>query len=127
LPLGSARADKGVIAANNSKCFVIGTPSGFVLVDGWVNAPQGTAVIGNFNTYGSTKIFDTNGNDVSGYIYIEEWGLSKSRLLENGRTNVLFNAAQRRDEHHYPQTAKCLLLIQSGRIPVILVPIGKSE
>jgi|ERR1700686_2457082 hypothetical protein len=82
LSLSSARADKGVIAANNSKCFVIGTPSGFVLVDGWVNAPQGTAVIGNFNTYGSTKIFDTNGNDVSGYIYIEEWGLSKSRLLE---------------------------------------------
>jgi hypothetical protein len=78
----SAHADKGVIALVNSKCFVIDTPLGYVLVDGWVNVPKGTAVIGNFNTYGSIKIFDTNGNDVSGYIYIEDWGLSKTSVLE---------------------------------------------
>lgn len=77
-----AYADKGVIALVNSKCFVIDTLMGYVLVDGWVNVPKGTVVIGNFNTYGSVKIFDTNGNDVSGYIYIEDWGLSKSRVLE---------------------------------------------
>jgi hypothetical protein len=78
----SAHADKGVIALASSKCFVIDTPTGYVLVDGWANVPKGTVVIGNFNTYGSVKIFDTNGNDVSGYIYIEDWGLSKSSVLE---------------------------------------------
>ena len=78
---GPAHADKGVIALANGKCFVIDTQSGYVLVDGWVNVPKGTVVIGNFNTYGPVKIFDTNGNDVSGYIYIEEWGLSKSNVL----------------------------------------------
>lgn len=77
-----AHADKGVIALVNNKCFVIDTPTGYVLVDGWVNAPKGTKVIGSFNTYGSIKIFDTNGNDVTGYIYIEDWGLSKSSVLE---------------------------------------------
>lgn len=81
-----AHADKGVIALTNSKCFVIDTPLGYVLVDGWVNAPKGTVVIGNFNTYGSVKIFDTNGNDVSGYIYIEDWGLSKSSVLAKWAT-----------------------------------------
>lgn len=79
---GPAHADKGVIALVNSKCFVIDTPSGYVLVDGWVNVPKGTVVIGSFNTYGPIKIFDTNGNDVSGYIYIEDRGLSKSSVLE---------------------------------------------
>lgn len=79
---GSAYADSGVIALANGKCFVIDTPMGYVLVDGWVNVPKGTVVIGNFNTFGSVQIFDTNGNDVSGYIYIEDWGLSKSAVLE---------------------------------------------
>lgn len=79
---GPAYADRGVIALANSKCFVIDTPMGYVLVDGWVNVPKGTVVIGNFNTFGSVQIFDTNGNDVSGYIYIEDWGLSKSTVLE---------------------------------------------
>lgn len=79
---GIAHADKGVIALANGKCFVIDTPSGYVLVDGWVNVPKGTVVIGSFNTFGSVKIFDTNGNDVSGYIYIEDWGLSKSSVQE---------------------------------------------
>lgn len=63
-----ARAGRGVIALINSKCFVIDTPTGYVLVDGWVNSPKGTKVIGSFNTYGSVKIFDTNSNDVTGYI-----------------------------------------------------------
>lgn len=75
-------AGKGVIALANSKCFIIDTNLGYVLVDGWVNVPKGTVVIGNFDTYGSIKIFDTNGNDVSGYIYIEDWGLTKSSVLE---------------------------------------------
>lgn len=78
----AADADRGVIALTNSKCFVIETLMGYVLVDGWVNVPRGTVVIGDFNTYGSVKIFDINGNDVSGYTYIEEWGLSKSAVLE---------------------------------------------
>lgn len=81
-----AHADKGVIALVNSRCFVIGTALGYVLVDGWVNVPKGTVVIGNFNTYGSVKIFDTNGNEVVGFIYIEDWGLSKSSVLEKWAT-----------------------------------------
>jgi hypothetical protein len=73
-----AFADKGVIVHMTRKCFVISTNMGYVIVDGWVSAKVGDAVIGSFNTYGSTKIFDRNGNDISGYIYIEDWGLSKS-------------------------------------------------
>lgn len=79
---GVAHAERGVIVLANSKCFVIDTPSGYVLVDGWVNVSKGTVVIGDFNTFGSVKIFDLNGQDVSGYIYIEDWGLSKSSVLE---------------------------------------------
>ena len=56
---------------------------GYVIIDGWVSASKGDTVIANdFNTYGSIEIFDTNGQDISGYIYIEDWGLSKSRLQD---------------------------------------------
>jgi hypothetical protein len=74
-----------MIVLMNSRCFVIDTPTGYVLVDGWVNAPNGTIVIGKFNTYGSIKLFDASGNDVSGYIYVEDWGLSKASVLEKWR------------------------------------------
>jgi len=78
----SANAEKGVIVIMTRKCFVIDTNSGYVIVDGWVSASKGDTVIGNFNTYGSTEIFDSNGNDISGYIYIEDYGLSKYRLQD---------------------------------------------
>ena len=78
----SAFADSGVIVFMTRKCFVINILSGYVIVDGWVSASKGDTVIGDFNTYGSTKIFDASGNNISGYIYIEEWGLSKSRLQD---------------------------------------------
>lgn len=80
--VATSYADKGVIAFTNTKCFVINTPSGYVLVDGYVNVPTGTTVIGKFNTFGSTEMFDDNGNELSGYIYIEDYGLSESRLNE---------------------------------------------
>ena len=80
-----AYAEPGVIVYVTRKCFVINTNSGYVIVDGWVSANKGDIVIGDFNRYGSTKIFDKNGNDVSGYIYIEDWGLSKSRLQDKWR------------------------------------------
>jgi hypothetical protein len=75
-------ADAGVIVLMTRKCFVINTNTGYVIVDGWVSASNGDTVIGDFNTYGSTKIFNTSGRDISGYIYIEDWGLSNSRLQE---------------------------------------------
>jgi len=75
-----ANAEKGVIVYMTSRCFVISTNSGYVIVDGWVSIGKGATVIGKFNKYGSTDIFDSNGNDVSGYIYIEDYGLSKSSL-----------------------------------------------
>ena len=81
LPL-CANADSGVIVLMTRKCFIINTNSGYVIVDGWVSANKGDTVIGSFNNYGSTKIFNTSGTDVSGYIYIEDYGLSKSRLQD---------------------------------------------
>ncbi len=66
LPL-SANAEAGVIVLMTRKCFIINTNSGYVIVDGWVSASKGDTVIGDFNTYGSTKIFNTSGTDVSGY------------------------------------------------------------
>ncbi len=81
LPL-YAKADAGVIVLITRKCFVINANSGYVIVEGWVSASKGDTVIGDFNTYGATKIFDTNGTDVSGYIYVEDYGLSKSRLQD---------------------------------------------
>lgn len=77
---GPANAEKGVIAYVTRKCFVIKTNSGFVIVDGWVSANKGDTVIGNFDSYGGTDMFDIDGNKLSGYIYIEEYGLSKSRF-----------------------------------------------
>jgi hypothetical protein len=47
-----------------------------------VSANKGDTVIGDFSTYGSIKIFNASGTDVSGYIYIEDYGLSKSRLQD---------------------------------------------
>jgi hypothetical protein len=81
LPI-TAYAEAGVIVLMTRKCFVINTNSGYVIVDGWVSAGKGDTVIGDFNNYGSTKIFNTSGQDVSGYIYIEDWGLSKTRLQD---------------------------------------------
>lgn len=78
----AAYADAGVIVLMTRKCFIINASSGYVIVDGWVSASKGDTVIGDFNTYGSTKIFNSSGQDISGYIYIEDWGLSKSRLQD---------------------------------------------
>jgi hypothetical protein len=75
-------ADVGVIVLMTRKCFIINTNSGYVIVDGSVSANKDDTIIGDFNTYGSTKIFNTSGQDISGYIYIEERGLSKSRLQD---------------------------------------------
>ena len=77
-----ANADSGTIVLVTRKCFVIDTNTGYVIVDGWVSASKGDTIIGDFNTYGSTKIFDTTGKDVSGYIYIEDYMLSKSRFQD---------------------------------------------
>lgn len=75
-------AETGVIVLMTSKCFVVSANTGYVIVDGWVSANKGDTIIGDFNTYGSTKIFNTYGQNISGYIYIEEWGLSKSSLQD---------------------------------------------
>ncbi len=75
-------AETGVIVLMTRKCFIVDTNTGYVIVDGWVSASKGDTIIGDFNTYGSTKIFNTSGQDISGYIYIEDWGLSKSRLQD---------------------------------------------
>jgi hypothetical protein len=75
-------AEAGVIVLMTRKCFIVNTNTGYVIVDGWVSASKGDTIIGDFNTYGSTKIFNTSGQDISGYIYIEDWGLSKSRLQD---------------------------------------------
>lgn len=78
----TASADAGVIVLMTRKCFIMNTNNGYVIVDGWVTASKGDTLIGDFNTYGSTKIFNTSGQDISGYIYIEDYGLSKSRLQD---------------------------------------------
>ena len=78
----SANAEAGVIVLMTRKCFVISASSVYVIVDGWVSANKGDTVIGDFSTYGSIKIFNASGTDVSGYIYIEDYGLSKSRLQD---------------------------------------------
>lgn len=80
-----AIADRGIIVVMTPKCFVIQSDYGYTIVDGWVSARKGDELIGDFNTYGSTKIFDVSGRDVSGYIYIEEYGLSRSRLEDKWR------------------------------------------
>lgn len=74
-------ADEGVIVLMTSKCFIIDTDMGYVIVDGWVSAIEGDIVLADdFNTYGPIEIYDINNQDISGYIYIEDWGLSKSGL-----------------------------------------------
>ena len=78
----SANADAGVIVLMTRKCFIINANSGYVIVDVWLSGNVGDTVIGDFNTYGSTKIFNTIGTNVTGYIYIEDFGLSKSRLQD---------------------------------------------
>lgn len=80
------KADTGVIVLSNSKCFVISTQSGYVLVDGYVNALKGTTVIGDFNRYGTIDIFDNKGQKLQGYIWVEDFWMSKQKLLEKWTT-----------------------------------------
>ncbi len=90
-----AHAEIGVISQANRKCFSITTPSGFVLVRGWINAPLGATVEGPFNVFGPVPIFDRNGNDLTGgttrafdengnevdqSAYIEDFGLTDDGL-----------------------------------------------
>lgn len=77
--------ETGVIEFMTRKCFVINSNSGYVIVDGWVSANKGDTVSGNFNMFGITKLYDITGLEVPGHVYIDDYGLSKTRLKDKWR------------------------------------------
>src|SRR5262245_26997272 len=86
--VGTALGAKGVVAVRKRGCdyFLVEATNGFALLEwfGGTDPDLGDKVVGEFESFGMKNIYDPT-SDAEGRVWVEDYGLSEDRAIEQLR------------------------------------------